>query len=236
MRRLLPGPEVDPLTDDDLVAAYTFPADRPWLRANFVTTLDGAIRGDDGLSGSISPEADQRVFRLARRSGDVILVGAGTVRAEDYRPSRIPLAIVSATADLPATLRVFADAGEGHVTPIVFTTEESVETADDALRERVDLVPCGSGHVDLARMVDLLVDRGLPRIHCEGGPHLFGSLLRAGLMNELLQTIVPVLRGGAPGEHLVDIPAGLDPMVRLTPTQILEEDGALFLRLRIGRT
>lgn len=235
MRRLLPEPESGPLTDDDLLAAYGFPDEGTWLRANFVTTLDGAIRGDDGVSGSISTEADQRVFRIARRTGDVILVGAGTVRAEDYRPSKIPLAIVSATVDLPSSLRLFADAGPEHVTPIVVTTDEAAATADDACRERVDLVPCGSGHVDLARMVAVLAERGMGRIHCEGGPHLFGALLQAGLVDELLQTIVPVLRGGGPGEHLVDIPAGLDPMVRLTPTQVLEEDGSLFLRARVVR-
>lgn len=235
MRRLLPEPETGPLTDDDLLAAYGFPEHGPWVRANFVTTLDGAIRGGDGLSGSISTDADQRVFRIARRTADVVLAGAGTVRAEDYRPSQIPLAIVTGTLDLPPTLRLFADATDRHVTPMAFTTDEAAAAAPAGIRERVEVVPCGSGHVDLGRLVTALAERGLPRIHCEGGPHVLGSLLRAGLLDELLQTIVPVLRGGGPGEHLVDIPAGLDPMVRLTPTQVLEEDGTLFLRARVVR-
>ena len=235
MRRLLPAPESGPLTDDDLVAAYQFPERRPWVRANFVTTLDGVIRGGDGLSGSISSDADQRVFRVARRTADVVLAGAGTVRAEDYRPSKIPLAIVTGALDLPSTLRLFADATDAHVTPLAITTDEAAATAPDELRARVEVIACGSGHVDLGRMVELLAERGLPRIHCEGGPHLLGSLLRAGLLDELLQTIVPVLRGGGPGEHLLDIPAGLDPMVRLRTSQVLEEDGSVFLRADVVR-
>lgn len=236
MRRLLPSPAIAPLDDEDLLAAYAFPASLPWVRANFVTTLDGVIRGGDGLSGTISSLADQRVFRIARRTSDVIVVGAGTLRAEDYRPSRIPLAIVTGTLDLPSTLRVFAEKTAEHVTPMAITTDEAAATAPDDLRRRVEIVPCGSGHVDLGRMVTELVERGLPRIHCEGGPHLLGSLLQAGLLDELLQTIVPVLRGGAAGEHLVDIPAGLDPLVRLTPVHLLEEDGTVFLRASVDRS
>lgn len=235
MRRLLPTPDPGPLTDDDLLAAYAFPSQLPWVRANFVTTLDGAIRGADDLSGSISSDADQRVFRIARRTADVVLAGAGTVRAEDYRPSKIPLAIVTRTLDLPSSLRLFADATDEHVTPMAITTEEAAAAADGGIGDRVEIVPCGSGHVDLAKMVAILADRGLPRIHCEGGPHLLGSLLQAGLLDELLQTIVPLLRGGGPADHLIDIPAGLDPMVRLTPTDVLEEDGSVFLRARVRR-
>ncbi len=233
MRRLLPDPDPGPLTDEDLLAAYAFPDARPWVRANFVTTLDGVIRGGDGLSKSLSTAADQRVFRIARRTADVILAGAGTVRAEDYRPSRQPLAIVTGTLDLPATMRVFAEATPDHVRPIAITTQEAAAAADPGVHERVEVVACGSGHVDLAAMVGELARRGLPRIHCEGGPHLLGSLLRAGLLDELLQTIVPVLRGGGPGEHLVDVPAGLSPLVRLTPTLVLEDDGTVFLRANV---
>ena len=100
MRRIHPGP-VAHLSDDDLRAAYAFPARRPWVRANMVSTLDGTMRGPDGSSRSISTPADQRVFALARRDADVILVGAGTIRAEDYRPSVRTVAIVTRRLDLP---------------------------------------------------------------------------------------------------------------------------------------
>ena len=55
------------------------------LRVNFVTSLDGAV-SVDGLSAGLSGEADKEVFRLLRRDCDALLVGAGTFRAENYRP------------------------------------------------------------------------------------------------------------------------------------------------------
>jgi Pyrimidine reductase, riboflavin biosynthesis len=51
-----------------------------------VMTLDGATTGPDGLSGTISGAADKRVFMETRRLSDAVLVGAGTIRAERYRP------------------------------------------------------------------------------------------------------------------------------------------------------
>jgi RibD C-terminal domain len=74
VRRIHPAPEAD-LGDDELQAAYAFPDHRPWVRANMVSTLDGTMRGPDGSSRTISTPTDQRVFRLARRGADVILVG-----------------------------------------------------------------------------------------------------------------------------------------------------------------
>ena len=55
-----------------------------------VTTLDGAAAGPDGLSGSISGEADKLVFDAVRREADAVLIGAGTMRAERYGPFREP--------------------------------------------------------------------------------------------------------------------------------------------------
>ena len=86
MRRVLPAPTADGLADDlteeELRACYAFPAERPWVRANMVGTLDGVMRGRDGRSTSISSAADRRVFSIARLAADVVLVGAGTLRAE----------------------------------------------------------------------------------------------------------------------------------------------------------
>ena len=74
------------LTDEQVVAAYPWPAGRRWVRAMMVTTLDGAAAGPDGLSGSISGDADQAVFAAVRRHADAVLIGAGTLRAERYKP------------------------------------------------------------------------------------------------------------------------------------------------------
>jgi riboflavin biosynthesis pyrimidine reductase len=77
---VLVGPQTD-----DLHELYAVPADRPggpWLRANMVSSVDGAAAGDSGKSGSLNNAADKRVFDHLRSVADVIVVGAGTARAE----------------------------------------------------------------------------------------------------------------------------------------------------------
>ena len=231
MRRLYPSPAAD-VTEEDLSATSAFPPQRPWVRANMVATLDGAIRGHDGSSRSISTPADQWVFSLARREADVVLVGAGTIRAEDYRPSVRTVAIVTGRLDLPLSLRMFAERGPEHARPIVITTAESARLASEGLLDAADVIACGSGRVDLPRAVATLAARGLGRIHCEGGPALLSGMVSAGLLDELLLTLVPTLHGGGAGEHIIDIPGGLDPALRLVPAEVLEEDGTVLWRAR----
>src|SRR3954451_700770 len=97
MHLLLPAP-VGPaagerLDDDTLARLYAYPAldgGESWLRVNFVSTLDGAATGADGRSGSINTGADREVFALLRALADVVLVGAGTARAEGYRRAVTP--------------------------------------------------------------------------------------------------------------------------------------------------
>ncbi|NUS42915.1 MAG: hypothetical protein HOQ24_04405, partial [Mycobacteriaceae bacterium] len=74
---------------DQLRQAYAYPEplERPWLRLNFVTSIDGAVTMD-GTSGGLGTDLDHRVFALLRELADVVLVGAGTVRAENYGGAR----------------------------------------------------------------------------------------------------------------------------------------------------
>jgi riboflavin biosynthesis pyrimidine reductase len=74
----------------------------PWLRVNFVSSVDGSAQGRDGRSGSINNDVDVEVFHRLRQSADVILVGAGTARAEEYGPSDTPMVVVGHT--VPALL------------------------------------------------------------------------------------------------------------------------------------
>jgi riboflavin biosynthesis pyrimidine reductase len=233
VRRLYPVPAAD-LSDEDLSAAYAFPEQRPWVRANMVSTLDGSMRGPDHGSRSISTPVDQRVFSIARRRADVILVGAGTIRAEDYRPSALTVAIVTSRLDLPLSLRMFSERTDTHARPIALTTARAAASASDELRAVIDVLPCGDDAVDLHRVVAELGERGLGRIHCEGGPSLLGDLVSAGLLDELLLTLVPRLLGGGSGEHIIDVTGGFDPPVRLVPEHILEQDGTVLLRARIA--
>src|SRR5580765_1234494 len=73
--------------------SYAWP-DGPWLRVNFVSTVDGSAQGSDGRSGTINNEVDREVFQDLRKTADVILVGVGTARTEGYGPVGIPMAVI----------------------------------------------------------------------------------------------------------------------------------------------
>ena len=231
MQRLLPHPA--DLTDDDLLEAYAVPAERH-VRANFVASADGAVTVE-GKSAGLSSPADKRVFDLLRDLADVVLVGAGTVRAEDYgypghsparraRRSRSGLAelpvfaVVSGSGDLDPGARFFR---EHPGRPIV------ISGAGDHLRDVADVIPAG----DLGAALDALADRGLRRVLCEGGPALLGGLTAAGLLDELCLTVAPLLAGSGPG-RIIAGPA--HPPRPLTLRHVLGEDDLLFHSYRAG--
>lgn len=183
---------------------YDWP-EGPWLRANMITTADGSAQGPDGRSGSINNELDRRIFQELRRSADVILVGAGTARAEGYGPVDTPIVVVSRSGALPETM---ADAPEG-----------SIRLAH------------GGGDDDLRALIRSLYAEGLRHVLCEGGPALLGDLLRAGVVDELCATLVPRLIAGS-GRRMVTGPL-VD--VPLELTSLVEGDGTLLARWRVGR-
>jgi hypothetical protein len=80
VQRIFPTPAR--LGQAELVAAYEYPAVGPWVRANMITSLDGAAQGANGRSGTLSSPGDKHVFALLRAMADLILVGAGTARTE----------------------------------------------------------------------------------------------------------------------------------------------------------
>ena len=191
--RLWPDP-AEQLHDDELMDAV----DHEGVRLNFVSSIDGAATRD-GLSGGLGGPADKRYFDLLRRVADVVVVGAGTVRAEGYGPMVVGsprrgqpvFAIVSGRLDLDPASRIFAEAP---VRPIVFTTEQASGAA--AFADVADVVVAGSSSVDAGLAVEALRARGLRRILCEGGPTLFGTLLAADVVDELCLTVAPTLESG----------------------------------------
>lgn len=261
---LLPETGAD-LTDEAIVAAYAWPqdawpqdagtpvaADGAWLRCNMVSSVDGAARGPDGLSGPLNNAADMRVFGLLRGRADAILVGAQTVRAEGYRSARPKaafadarrtagqrpapvMALVSRSLDLDTGAAMFADPAER---PIVLTTQSADPGRRAALERVADVVMCGDTSVDPGLARAALVARGLTRIHSEGGPTLLAGLAAAGQLDELCLTVTPVLAGGAYPD-LADVSRILngvplpDPPRALRIGHLLEDDGTLFLRYRV---
>jgi riboflavin biosynthesis pyrimidine reductase len=212
-----------------------------------VGSLDGAATVD-GLSGGLSSPGDRRVFWALRALADVILVGAGTARAEGYHPTRTkepwaslglragrpaapPLALVSRSLKLEPDAPLIAEAPADAPT-IVITCAASPPDRRAALAGVADLIVAGEDSVDLEAAVAALTGRGLRRVLCEGGPTLLADLAAAGLLNELCLTLSPVLAGpaavrvlGSTGNAGAPFPAR-----RLTLGHLLEEDGVLFAR------
>lgn len=211
--RSAPGP----INATALARLYAFPRER-WVRANFVSTLDGSAQGPDGLSGSINTAADRRVFAVNRSLADCVMVGAGTARAENYGRIDKTLVVVSGRGVLPRGLRA---KGSGRV--VLATCAASGRKPTD------DVWVCGDSEVDLAAVVARCATEGMPRILTEGGPHLFGDLLAAGLVNDLALTTSPRIAGGDHLRVAVAPPLGQEAELR----HLLEENGTLLALWRL---
>mgnify|MGYP003288305023 CR=1 FL=1 len=191
MRQLLPS-YLDPV---DPLAVYGDPpvADgRPGIRFNMIASVDGAT-AVDGVAGGLANKADQDLFHLLRSLADVVLVAAGTVRAEGYGPSRVPIAVVTRSCNLDWESRFFT---AQNARPVVVTVATAPAEARARAAEVADVVVAGERDVDLPSAVDALGERGWRKVLCEGGPTLNGQLAAAGLLDELCLTLSPLLVGG----------------------------------------
>ena len=243
VRQLLPEPaDIDPLAAHRSLPRPA-PPDRPWVLINMVASLDGAT-ALDGRSGGLGSAADLAVFRALRAVPDVILAAAGTVRAERYGPPRPTdevramrraagqapaprLAVVTRALDLDPALPLFADRPADQELPLVL----AAPGGDPAARAR--LAGCAEIHDldgpdgDPGEILAVLHARGARTVLVEGGPGFNGSLLAAGLVDELNLTIAPVLVGGSSKRvvHLAD-----EAPHAMTLAHVWEHDGVLCLR------
>ena len=244
MRQLFPadGPPGDAGTGR-LAELYAYPpGGRSWVRANMVASVDGAA-SVNGRSGGLSGRADRQIFGLLRSLADVILVGAGTARAERYGPARPaailpelragrtatpPIAVISGRLDLDPGLKLLT-AAPPEARTIVITSEQAPQRQRAAIAGHADLLVAGTGHVDLKTALAGLADRGYQRVLTEGGPHLLGQLAVGGLLDELCLTVSPLLAGPGPG-RIIDggelVPGGL----ALTLGHVLADEGFLLCR------
>jgi riboflavin biosynthesis pyrimidine reductase len=239
------GP-TDSIEDARLAEFYTYPADLQtcWVRGNMIASLDGAATAD-GKSGGLGGSGDRSVFTLMRNFADVILVGASTVRVENYSGAQVPLAqrserqargqaevppiaVVTRSGNLDPDARIFTYT---EVTPLILTCADAVEDTRARLGSVAEVLNASGAapdSVDNAAALRLLAERRLLRVLAEGGPHLLGQLIEDDLLDELCLTMAPILVGG----HGQRIAAG-DGKVRTTmrPGHLLTDDeGYLYLR------
>jgi riboflavin biosynthesis pyrimidine reductase len=240
VRQLLPPAADSP----DLPGLYAYPdAYRAgsWLRANMVSSVDGAA-ALGGVTKALSSETDRHVFALLRTLSDVIVVGAATAREERYNPVRPrelwrhlregrpptpPIAVVSGRLDLDPRSRLIT-AAPADARTIIITTAQAPPERRAELATRADVIVAGEKTVDLKAAVSALADRGYQRMLAEGGPHLLAQFVEAGLMDELCLTIGPLMAGPDASRIVAGAPAA-QPRP-LTLAHLLEDDGFLFCR------
>ena len=221
---------------------------RPRLVANFVATIDGVVAIPDLPQSnkliSRESESDRFVMGLLRAAADAVLVGSGTLRAsprglwtaeQTYPDAASAFAVlrtglglppapervvVTGSGDLPDSHPVFEDGA------LVLTTETGESRLSGRLPAATTVVSLGEGEaVDPAAAIAELHERGHQLILSEAGPHLFGSLVEAGLVDALdpdldrglgLDAAVLALLG--------DHPPGLEPEQRLVLSGILADE------------
>lgn len=202
------------LDDTELPELYAYPADldRTWVRANFITSVDGGATAD-GTSGTLAGSGDRFIFNLLRELADVVVVGAGTVRIEGYSgaqmgvakrqrrqargQSEVPqLAIVTKSGRLDRDMGVFT---RTEVPPLVLTCTAAADETRRLLADLAEVIDCSGrdpNNVDEAALLANLQARGQRRILTEGGPTLLGSFVERNMLDELCLTIAPYLVGG----------------------------------------
>ncbi|GAC1656765.1 MAG: dihydrofolate reductase family protein [Candidatus Dormibacteraceae bacterium] len=194
----------------------------PCVYANFVTSLDGvtalepAAEGQGGIISGGLP-ADRFLMGLLRAYAGAVLIGAGTLRAESkhfWTPERVfpdaaagyrelrsrlglapqpRLAVVTASGNLDLTIPALAGA-------LIITTDGGAAHLGGRLPPGTEVTVAGSGpSLAAGAVLEALRQDGHRRILTEGGPHLFGDLLAARLVDELFLTLSPVVAG--PGQN-----------------------------------
>ena len=172
---------------------------RPWLRVKLATSLDGRTAMASGDSKGISGEDSRRDVQRWRARSGAILTGAGTVLTDD---PHLTVRFDDDTAFVPP-LRVVLDPGlatvaRGHVregdAPTLYLHAPDAKPPRDLTAEHA-AVPAQGGRLDLAAVLRLLGERGVNEVQVETGATLAGAFLAAGLVDELLLYVAPVMLG-----------------------------------------
>lgn len=210
---------------------------RSWVMYNMVSSVDGATAVKGG-SSALNDQDDKALFGALRAVPDVVLVGAATVRAEDYGPVLLDeerrarrvkhglaptpkLAIATASLSVEPDMRVFEDPDHR---PTIITSESVDSSRIDDFKDRADVL-------QLAELdpQSILRSLGNPNIVlCEGGPTLNGQLIAAGFIDEMNLTMSPMVAVGesrriAHGDELV-------PPAEMELVRVLRGSRSLFLR------
>ncbi|MEJ8809971.1 bifunctional diaminohydroxyphosphoribosylaminopyrimidine deaminase/5-amino-6-(5-phosphoribosylamino)uracil reductase RibD [Variovorax ureilyticus] len=177
----------------------------PWVRLKAAASLDGKTALENGTSQWITSEAARTDGHAWRARAGAILTGVGTVIEDDPRldvrlvetTRQPPLVIVDSHLQTPPTARLFEI--ERMVWIYAATRDESKAAALEARGATVSCMANSQGKVDLAAMLRDLAAREVNELHVEAGHKLNGSLMREGLVDELLLYVAPKFIGDGLG-------------------------------------
>ena len=214
---------------------------RPNVIINSAMSADGKISCVERSQVRISGQMYKARVDLLRAESDAVMVGVGTVLADDpslrvksadLREARRakgwpedPLRIIAdSLARTPSYARVL---GPGC---IVAVTDSAPQERLDRLSSKGEIIVCGKGRVDLTELLSRLFDRGIKRLMVEGGATLNWSLLNLGLVDELYVYMGAMLIGGGDAPTLVDGPGFKEHFPRLTLRDVQRLDEGVLIK------
>jgi len=218
---------------------------RPFVFINSAMSADGKISSFEHSQVRISGQADKARVNLLRSESDAIMVGVGTVLADDpslrvksqsSRQARLkkglpedPLRIVAdSRARTPPSAKIL---GPGCI--LVVTSSAPQQRLDRLSRTKSEIIVCGKEKVDLSELLSLLCDRGVKRLMVEGGATLNWSLINLGLVDELYVYMGAMIIGGESAPTLVDGPGFKEHFPRLTLSCVQRLDEGVLLKWRV---
>jgi diaminohydroxyphosphoribosylaminopyrimidine deaminase/5-amino-6-(5-phosphoribosylamino)uracil reductase len=213
---------------------------RPWVRVKVAASLDGRTGLQNGASQWITSEAARADGHAWRARACAVLTGIGTVRSDDPRLSvrlvetpRQPLKVlVDSRFEVAPQARLF----DGHPVLVVCARRDRDKAEQLASRnvEVIELAADSRDKVDLAVLMKELARRGTNELHVEAGAKLNGSLMAAGLVDEVLAYLAPCLIG--PGQPMIELPTltSLNQVRRLTLREVVRigDDVRLLARVQ----
>jgi riboflavin biosynthesis pyrimidine reductase len=226
----------------DVVREYALPSlSETHVRVHLISSLNGAATVS-GVSGGLASPGDRMMFGALRELADVILVGAGTVRAEGYRGARTnsairkrrlsigkapvpPIAVITRMGSLKPNAAIFSDT---YVPPIIFTTDAAPASNVDAMRRAGgDVHVLGPDRVDIAAVLDVLNGMGLRHVLCEGGPSTWDQMINARAIDEVCMTLSPTL---VAGENALQSGMHAGKISFVLMSAMIDDWSAMFLR------
>ncbi|VTU28973.1 Riboflavin biosynthesis protein RibD [Variovorax sp. PBL-H6] len=177
----------------------------PWVRLKVAASLDGKTALADGTSQWITSEAARTDGHAWRARAGALLTGVGTVLEDDPRldvrlveaPRQPPLVVVDSQLQTPPSARIFEPTRPVWI--YAAAPDAAAQVALEARGATIRYLPNSRGKVDLAALLRDLAVREVNELHVEAGHKLNGSLLREGLVDELLFYLAPKLIGDGLG-------------------------------------